>query len=485
MEIDKAVFEANLAKYGEVGYVGELFHSVVEVVGLPSVRFGEMIMFESGQLGEVVALKQETVEVLMLSKEPVRVGTRVCRMGSGMTVPVGEGILGHVIDVLGRVISGPELTGQTEEKPIEVLPGGIATRVKVNRPLYTGVMLVDLMIPLGMGQRELVVGDRKIGKSNLLLQAAVSQAKLGRVVVYTAIAKKKAEIKKMEAFLKEKGVWGNSVIVAAASQDSPGEIFLCPYTAMTIAEYFRDQGRDVLLIMDDLTAHAIFYRELSLISRKFPGRDSYPGDIFYAHSRLLERAGNFRVGDKEVSITCLPVAETAQGDITGYIQTNLMSMTDGHVYFDAELYFKGRRPSINPFVSVTRVGHQTQSNLARETGRALLDLLSGYERTQSFLKFGAELGESSRQILTMGDRVLTFFDQPIDASVAYSLQLVLFALLMSGMWNGKNMPKILEKYEQDAEFAKLVDGMVAESDGLTMLIEKARKLADKLLPNLT
>jgi F-type H+-transporting ATPase subunit alpha len=484
MDTDAALFGKYLETYGEVGFAGKLFHSVVEVSGLPSVRSGEMVMFESGQLGQVAALKQGYVEVLALSKETIKVGTRVSRTGAMMSVPVGEKVLAHTVDVLGRVITGEELESQGEERPVDIVPSGIASRVKINKPMYTGVILVDLMIPLGMGQRELIVGDRKTGKSHLLLQAAVTQAKLGRVVIYAAIAKKKMEVKKIESFLKEKGVWGNSVVVAASSQDSPGEIFLCPYTAMTIAEYFRDKGRDVLLILDDMSAHAIFYRELSLISRKFPGRDSYPGDIFYVHSKLLERAGNFTVDGKQVSITCLPIAETVQGDITGYIQTNLMSMTDGHVFFDGELYFKGRRPAINPFVSVTRVGHQTQTNLAREAGRALLDLLSSFERTQSFLKFGAELGESSRQILTMGERTLTFFDQPIDVSVPYSLQLVLLALLISGMWGGKNLGKILEAYDKDKEFFKLVDSMVVESESLTALMDKVRRSADRILPNL-
>jgi F-type H+/Na+-transporting ATPase subunit alpha len=250
---------------------------------------------------------------------------------------------------------------------------------------------------------------------------------------------------------------------------------------MSIAEYFRDKGRDVLVIFDDMTSHAQFYRELSLISGRFPGRDSYPGDIFHIHSRLLERGGNFAVGDKEVSITCLPIAETVQGDITGYIPTNLMSMTDGHVFFDGELFFKGRRPAINPFVSVTRVGHQTQTGLAREAGRVLLDLLSGYERTQSFLKFGAELGESSRQILTMGDRVLAFFDQSTTRIVPYNLQLVMLAMLISGMWNGKNLVKMLEAAEKDPSVLELVDAMVTPSENMNKLMDQVRKNSERLL----
>ncbi len=475
-------FDKWLLEFGEVGQVQKLLHSVVEVAGLPGVKQGEMVLFESGQRGQVTTLKKDAIEVLVLARESVKAGVRVVRTGKRISVPVSESLLGHTVDVLGRMIYGDSVSNsEMVWRDVDVVPGGISTRKRINRMMSTGVILVDLMVPLGMGQRELIVGDRKTGKSNLLLQAAATQAKLGSVCVYAAIAKKKIEVKKIEAFLQEKEVWNSSVLVAASSQDSPGEIFLCPYTAMTIAEYFRDQGRDVLVIMDDMSAHAMFYREMSLVSRRFPGRDSYPGDIFYTHSKLLERAGNFVVDGKEVAITCLPVAETVQGDITGYIQTNLMSMTDGHIFFDGDLFFKGRRPAINAFVSVTRVGHQTQTILAREIGRSLMELLTSYERTQGFLKFGAELGESSRQILTIGDRLLGFFDQPIQSSVPYNLQLVSVALLITGMWNGKGLDKAMGVFDTKPEIGELINGIIKESDSMKKLTELVRKNADKLL----
>jgi F-type H+-transporting ATPase subunit alpha len=215
--------------------------------------------------------------------------------------------------------------------------------------------------------------------------------------------------------------------------------------------------------------------------RKFPGRDSYPGDIFHIHSKLLERGGNFRIGKRNASITCLPVAETVQGDLTGYIQTNLMSMTDGHIYFDNELFIKGRRPAINPFVSVTRVGHQTQSKIFREAGRILLDLLASYERTQGFMRFGAELGESSRQILIMGDRVLAFFDQPMDKVIPPGVQIVLLALLISGIWNGRNIEKMLVACETDTEMNRLINDIAAGASGVNDLIDKARSNQDKIM----
>lgn len=481
----KTGFNDFLKASGEVGFVESSVLSVVEVEGLPNVKYGEMVMFESGHFGQVMGLKPESVEILVFARETVKTGTRVTRMGRKLSIPVGEGLLGKTIDVLGRTISGGP-TGKVEEwRTIDATPGGIGTRVRVDRPLTTGVMVVDLLVPLGKGQRELVLGDRKTGKSFLLNQAVKTQAKEGNICIYAAVGKQKSEIKKVEDFLARNGITGQTVVVAASSEDSSGEVYMCPYSAMTIAEYFRDKGRDVLLVMDDMSTHAKFYRELSLISRKFPGRDSYPGDIFHIHSKLMERAGYFKVGDKAAAITCLPVVETAQGDISGYIPTNMMSMTDGHVYFDSEMFFKGRRPAVNPFVSVTRVGRQTQTALQRDAGRNLLDLLNSYEKTQSFLKFGAELGESSRQILAMGEKIIKFFDQPMSVVVPMPVQLILLCLLLSGVWNGEHLEKLVEAYSLDAEAKKAMDEMVARNDTLNKLMEEVRRSGDYWLSKLT
>jgi F-type H+-transporting ATPase subunit alpha len=292
------------------------------------------------------------------------------------------------------------------------------------------------------------------------------------------------DIVKIEQFLNQDRVRENMVLIATSPQDSAGEIFLCPYTAMTVAEYFRDKGRDVLVVYDDLTAHAEFYRELSLLMKKFPGRESYPGDIFYAHSKLLERAGNFRIitseGEKEVSISCLPVAELVQGEIGGYIQTNLMSMTDGHIYFDYDLYFKGRRPAINPFLSVTRVGHQTQSVLQRDLNRVTLEVLNNYDKTQGFLKFGAELGENSRQILALGDRVLGLFNQPQFCMVPIEVQIFILAMILAGIWDGKDIEKIVNKFETDVDYRNLILGLISGCETTEQLMTKLRPQSDIL-----
>ena len=474
-------FEHYLEKIKEIGYVQKGVVGIVEISGLPGIRAGEMVCFETGQVGQVLAYSNDKIEVQVLSKRSVKIGTRVVRTDHRLAVPVSDQILGKMIGALGQEVRGQVAEKDVVYRPIDVTPVGISGRQKITRSLLTGIILTDLMVPLGKGQRELILGDRKTGKSLLVLQAMVNQAKEGSVCIYAAIGKKKTEIMKAESFFKAQGIMDKTVIVASSSQDSAAEIYICPYTAMAIAEYFRDQGRDVLVVLDDMTTHAKFYREISLLSRKFPGRDSYPGDIFYTHSKLLERAGNFLVDGKDVSITCLPIAETVQGDISGYIQTNLMSMTDGHIYFDNELFSRGQRPAINPFVSVTRVGRQTQTALRRDAGRMLFELLNAYVRAQSFLKFGAELGENSRQVLTTGDMIMKFFNQPLNLVIPINVQLAMLGLLISGIWNGEEIGKVVGAYEKNAVFKKLIDQLVDGSLTMDKLMQEARKSADAVL----
>lgn len=476
-------FQNYLEETHEEGIVEEIIHSILYVSGLPGATISEVVIFEQGQIGQVMSMRRDHVEVLLLSRAAIEVGTRGARTGFPLQIEVGDQSLGQVVNALGGVIEGAGAeAGGLEMRPVDSVPFGIAERQKITRTLETGIILVDLMIPLGMGQRELFLGDRKTGKSYLTREIVVHQAKLGNVCVYALIGKKKSEIKKTVEYFRKTGAISNMVLVISGSHDSVGEIYITPYTAMSIAESFREKGRDVVVVLDDMTTHAKFYRELSLLSRKFPGRDSYPGDIFHEHSKLVERAGNFKSGDKSVSITCLPIAEVVGSDLTGYIQTNLMSMTDGHILFDNALFAAGRRPAINAFLSVTRVGHQTQDKLRRDINQKLFDLLNDYERTQSFLRFGAELGENSRQILATGEKVLKFFDQPLHFAVSLNLGIGLLALLWSGSWDGTSAEKIITAYEQNETLRSVYDNLVQNKSDFMQLVDAARGDADKLLP---
>jgi F-type H+-transporting ATPase subunit alpha len=430
-----AQFDALLQKSGEYGVVYQVSHPIVFIEGLPKVKTHEVIIFETGQKAEVFAINRGKVEARIFSHEPVRVGTMVTRTDTLLSVPVGTELLGHAINPLGEPLD-PSIPFKppTMMRDIEAKPVGISGRQKITKQLVTGVALLDLMIPLGRGQRELLIGDRKTGKTSLIMNIIKTQIFEGNTVIYAAIAKKKSDIKKLQQYFVEEKIMDKIIIVATSSYDSPTLIYQTPYAAMTIAEYFKEQGTDTLLILDDLSSHAKFYREISLLARRFPGRDSYPGDIFYVHSRLLERGGNFKHKTKgEVSLTCLPVIEIVEGDFTGYIATNVMGITDGHIYLDSNIYFQGMRPAVNIPFSVTRVGRQTLDKLTRDINKDLTAFLSANDKLQNISHFGQELTEDVKKSLKMGEMIQKFFNQPYQESVPRIVQLVVISLILQNL----------------------------------------------------
>lgn len=434
-------FNQYLKQTGEYGIVYQVSHPIVFLEGLPKVKTREVIMFETGQKAEVFSINRGKIEARIFSHEPVKVGTKATRTDQLLSIPVGSELLGHTINPLGELLdSSVKFTPPKQMGDLDAKPKGISGRQKITTPLATGISLIDLLIPLGRGQRELIIGDRKTGKTSVLLTAIKKQTSEGVIAIYAAIAKKKSDIKKLQAFFAEEKIADKVVIVATSSGDSPSLIFQTPYAAMAIAEYFRDQGQHTLLILDDLSTHAKFYRELSLLARRFPGRDSYPGDIFYVHSKLLERAGNFKHPVvKEVSITCLPVIEIVEGDFTGYVSTNVMGITDGHIYLDSNIYYQGLRPAVNIPLSVTRVGRQTLDKLAREVNKNLTAFLSNYDKLQNLAHFGQELTDDVKKNLRLGELVYKFFNQSYHETVPVPVQLVLLSLILQNVIENKDM----------------------------------------------
>lgn len=425
-------FKALLEKAGEYGVAYQVSHPIVFIEGLPSVKSHEVILFETGQKAEVFAINRGKIEARVFSHEPIRVGTMVTRTGQLLSIPVGKELLGHLVNPLGEPLD-PSIpfTRPTVLRDLDARPIGISGRQKITKHLVTGISLIDLMIPLGRGQRELIIGDRKTGKTSLIMTTIKNQIYEGNTVIYAAIAKKKSDIKKLEQFFIKEKIMDKIVIVATSSYDSPTLIFQTPYAGMAIAEYFRDQGVHTLLVLDDLSSHAKFYRELSLLARRFPGRDSYPGDIFYVHSKLLERAGNFKHKTAgEVSITCLPVTEIIEGDFTGYISTNLMGITDGHVYLDSNIYYQGMRPAVNVPLSVTRVGRQTLDKLSREINKDLSAFLAENTKLQAVSHFGQELTDDVKKNLHMGEILNHFFNQPYQETVPRNVQLIIISFIL-------------------------------------------------------
>lgn len=488
-------FNVYLEELGEIGFVEEITYCLVYANGLPGARPNELVLFENGSVGQVLSLYREKVEILLFSANNIQAGSQVVRTNQFLEVPVGLKLLGQTVDPLGNLIENTKpAESSSTVRPIDVVPGGIQTRKRIDQVFETGITLVDLILPLGKGQRELVIGDRKTGKTSFLLQTVLTQARQGTICIYAAIGKKKIDIKKVEEFFKAQKVMQNIGIVATGSEDAPGLIYLTPYSAMTMAEYFRDQGRDVLVILDDLSTHAKFYREISLIGKKFPGRNSYPGDVFYTHARLLERAGNFispKAPKGEVAITCIPVVETSQGNLSGYIQTNLMSMTDGHIYFDSDLFARGRRPAINPFLSVTRVGRQTQTNTRREINRELVSFMTLYEKMQDFVHFGAEVSQTVRHTLNTGDKIIAFLDQSGYGIIDSYLQVFLFCLLWIGIWDEKDnttmindMKKIIALYSTNKQTQTVIDTLISQAISFNGLLGTMRKEQNQLMQQL-
>ena len=477
------MFEKYLNQFNEVGYVSKVIPPLCYVDGLPNANFGELVYFENGVLGQVQSINDESIEILLLTATVMDMGARVARSGSSISMKFHDGLYGQVINPLGHYLSSGESPDGKDTVEIVVdlykEQTAISNRVKITQPFETGVPLVDLLIPLGKGQRELIVGDRKTGKSAFLLQCLLKQALEGTFCIYACIGKKKADIKHVENYIKKHNIGDKCLILAASSSDPPGLQYIAPYTAMSLAEHINEKGSNVLLILDDLSTHAKIYREISLLGSKFPGRNSYPADIFFAHARLLERAGNFKHHDGEHSITCLPVAETLEGEISGYIETNIMSITDGHIFFDREMFAQGRRPSINHFLSVTRVGRQTQTPLRWSVNREINSFLNLLNRTESFMHFGAELNEGIQSTLSMGSLILSFFNQPADRTISSNLQLYLFGLIWLGTWNGKDkgvvrtqLERIIHKYIDSADYRIKIDALVGSCADLNSMLGK-------------
>lgn len=472
-------FKKFLDQTNEIGYVESLNYPIAKVRGLPTVKPREIVLFESGVIGQTMFMDENSVDIVILSHNSPNIGERVCKTNCQLEIGVGAYLLGKNVDPLGQNMY-KELQAFVPEKYLHVdpKPAGIEKRVKINQYFETGVSVVDMLIPLGKGQRELIIGDRKTGKTDFILHTLLNQAKQGTLCIYAGIGKNALDIKKVEKFLEVNGIKDVSIIVASYSSDPSAIVYLTPYSAMTIAEYFMEAGNDVLLILDDMTDHAKYYREMSLIAKRFPGRSSYPADIFYTHSRLLERSGYFKTEKGIHSITCLPVAETVEGDITGYIQTNLMSITDGHIFFDKDLFLQGRRPAVNYFLSVTRVGRQTQTKLKWSVGRELSSFLSLLEKTQNFVHFGAEISEGIKSTLQMGEKIInSFFNQTSGVVLNSNLQIFIFTLIWSQVFKeqdpqgiSKQVKKIVDNYKTNSDYRNKVDTLIESCDDFNRLL---------------
>lgn len=476
-------FNEYLTEHKEIGYILRVNGFIVHIAGLPSVRVGEIVIFEDNTIGEVLSFDTDNAEVMVFSRTPLRARMRVSRTDRSLTIPVGDSLLGMTINPFGAPLDSDKYVSEPSAYvPLSNAAWDISRRKRINRPFETGVSVVDMVIPLGRGQRQLVIGDRKTGKTSFALQAILLQARAGTICIYAGVGKKEADIKRIEEYFARNNIQKNTIILATSSHDPASFIYLTPYAAMAIAEYFRDQGRDVFLILDDLVTHAKFYREIALLSGRFPGRNSYPADVFYVHSQLLERAGNFVTVNGDSSITVFVLAETVQGDLSGYIQTNIMSMTDGHIFFDIDYFMQGRRPAINPFLSVTRVGKQVQESLRRDVNRELNSFFTYAQRLRNFAHFGEEATQTVRRVLEMESRIIEFFSQPASLIIPSAFQVFILALIWQNKWKDaskeimkKQILDLLQSYETNEGFRNSVNEIVLQSKTLNELLNKIMK----------
>lgn len=470
-----------LEQFGEYGEVIEVRQSLAIIEGLPNLRINEVVVFENGYFGQVIDINYDFCRVALLQKEIPKTGEKVSRTNALLTVPVSEELLGTMINPLGEVISPDnKKIKNIDYRSVETEIGGIDKRAKIEKQLLTGVTLVDMLLPLGDGQKELIIGDRKTGKTSFLLTTVKNQIKSKKIIIFAAIGKKKTDIKKLYDYFVSEKLIDRMIFIVSGSDDSENLIHLTPYTAMTLAEYFKDHGIDTLVILDDLSVHAKNYREIAINSDKFPGRESYPGDIFYLHAHLLERSGNFKIdSSSSVSITCLPVAETIEGDLSGYITTNLMGITDGHIYFDRAIFTKGQRPAINLPLSVTRVGRQTQPTVYQQANHEITAFLTEYESLQNLAHFGAELSPKVKATITRGEKITQIFDQTYSEIIPQPIQLILLAVAFSENFFDVDIKKLKEKLlkKNPEEIVKIIDKVKSFKELLEYL-ENDKKLVN-------
>ena len=418
---------------GRVILVGD---GIARVWGLRECMASELLEFEDGSVGLAQNLEDETVSVALLSNEnDIREGSSVKRTGRVLSVPVGEALLGRVVNALGHPIDGKGPIETTETRPAEAEAPGIIERRSVSVPLQTGIKAIDSMIPIGRGQRELIIGDRQTGKTEIAIDTIINQKNSDVICIYVAIGQKSSSVVSLVNQLSAAGAMDYTIVVSASASESAPLQYVAPYSGCAMAEYFREQGKDVLIIYDDLSKHAVAYRALSLLIRRPPGREAYPGDVFYLHSRLLERAACVAPEYGGGSITALPIIETQAGDVSAYIPTNVISITDGQIFLETELFHAGIMPAINPGISVSRVGGSAQLKAMKKVSGELKLLYSQYRELKAFAQFGSDLDADTKARLALGERIVEVLKQKRNAPVRVGCQVAIVYAVINGYLN--------------------------------------------------
>ncbi|EAK8171835.1 F0F1 ATP synthase subunit alpha [Campylobacter jejuni] len=418
-------FDLNL-EIEETGKIISVADGVAKVYGLKNIMAGEMVEFENGDKGMALNLEESSVGIVILGKgEGLKEGASVKRLKKLLKVPVGEALIGRVVNALGEPIDAKGVINANEYRFVEEKAKGIMARKSVHEPLHTGIKAIDALVPIGRGQRELIIGDRQTGKTTVAVDTIISQRGQGVICIYVAIGQKQSTVAQVVKRLEEHGAMEYTIVVNAGASDPAALQYLAPYTGVTMGEFFRDNTKHALIVYDDLSKHAVAYREMSLILRRPPGREAYPGDVFYLHSRLLERASKLNDELGAGSLTALPIIETQAGDVSAYIPTNVISITDGQIFLETDLFNSGIRPAINVGLSVSRVGGAAQIKATKQVSGTLRLDLAQYRELQAFAQFASDLDEASRKQLERGQRMVELLKQPPYSPLSVEKQVVL------------------------------------------------------------
>ena len=471
-EIQDFDFEAKDREIGQVISVGD---GIATVYGIDQAMYGEIVVFENGVKGMVQDIKRNQIGVILFGRDTgIKEGTKVTRTKKQAGIPVGDKYVGRVVSALGEAIDGAGDIPADDYRPVENEAPGIVDRQKVSVPLETGILSIDSMFPIGRGQRELIIGDRQTGKTSIATDAIINQKGKDVICVYVAIGQKASTIAKVVSLLKKHGAMDYSIVVAATASDPAPLQYIAPYAGTALAEYFMYKGKDVLIVYDDLSKHAVAYRALSLLLERSPGREAYPGDVFYLHSRLLERSSRLSPEKGGGSITALPIIETQAGDVSAYIPTNVISITDGQIFLESDLFFSGMRPAVNVGLSVSRVGGDAQTKAMKKAAGSIRIDLAQYREMEVFTQFSSDLDEGTKEQLQYGKGLMELLKQPLCQPLSMAEQVITLCTATNKFFLDVDVKKIKQTQKELLNYFKTAHPEVIEE------LNEKKVLSDEL-----
>ena len=449
-EIENYDFDSRDKEVGKVIYVGD---GIVTVYGIDNAMYGEIVVFENGVKGMVQDIRRTEIGCILFGRDTgIKEGTKVSRTGKRAGIPVGDAFVGRIVDALGAPIDGKGGIESTDYRPIENPAPSIVDRKSVNQPLQTGILSIDAMFPIGRGQRELIIGDRQTGKTSIAIDTILNQKGKDVICVYVAIGQKASTIAKVVNNLNKYDAMDYTIVVASTASDSAPLQYIAPYSGTAIAEYFMHKGKDVLIVYDDLSKHAVAYRTLSLLLGRSPGREAYPGDVFYLHSRLLERSSKLKDELGGGSITALPIIETQAGDVSAYIPTNVISITDGQIFLESDLFFSGMRPAVNVGLSVSRVGGAAQTKAMKKAAGSIRIDLAQYREMEVFTQFSSDLDENTKEQLQYGKGLMELLKQPLCNPLSMAEEVIILVAATNKVFLPVEVSEVKNKKLEMLEF---------------------------------